>query len=162
MADISIYVAAISAVAGVGGATLSQYLAAFREGRQAKRDRQERQETATRKACEKLLRAASDLRTQVANNRSFRGDRVAMSARLEKVREYEAATQVNAVSVGLMAPGQLAKPADQLAGAARSLALAAAQNTNLDEGWVPVDPDFTELDTCVDAFKKQALDHASR
>jgi hypothetical protein len=51
MADVSIYVALISAAAGVGGATIAQLTTALRESREAKRDRQERQAEATRQAC---------------------------------------------------------------------------------------------------------------
>ena len=160
MADVTIFTAAITAVAGVGGATMSQYIAAIREGRQAKRDRQERYETARREACENLLRAAGDLRTQVANNRSFRGDRAAMTARLEKVREQAAATQLHAVSVGLLAPDRLADPADRLAAAAQKVAEAVVKDTNLDKGWVDVDPDFAALDACVDTFRMEALKEA--
>jgi hypothetical protein len=162
MTSVSIYVAAITAAAGIAGATISQYITAFREGKQAQRDRQERHETATREACEKLLRAAGDLRTQVANNRSFRGDRTAMTARLEKVREHAAATRLHAVSVGLLVPGKLAEPADHLAAVAQGLAVAAGNDTDLDHGWVEADPDFTALDGCVDAFRREALDYAKR
>lgn len=160
MTDVSIYVAVITAAAGVAGATISQGTTAIRESRQAKRDRQERHETATREACEKLLRATGELRNQVANNRSFRGDRAAMSARLEQVRVFAADTQLHAVSVGLLAPGDLAEPAGSLAVAAQSLAATATHDTDLDQGWVSVDPDFTTLDTRVDAFRRAALDHA--
>lgn len=157
MTDVSIYVALISASAGVLGATISQLTGALRESSQAKRDRQERSASAIRKACEKLLRAAGDLRTQVANNRSFRGDRAAMTARLEDVRKYAAATALYAVRVGMLVPGQLADQADRLAEAASSVAVAAVNNTDLDQGWVPVDPDFSRLDSCVDAFRREAL-----
>jgi len=160
MADVTIYTAAIAAVAGVGGATITQYIAVVREGKQAQRDRQERHETAMREACENLLRAAGDLRTQVANNRSFRGDRAAMTARLEKVREYAAATQLHAVSVGLLVPLKLAEPADRLAAAAQSLTATAASDTDLDQGWVRADPDFTTLDECAEAFRKEILQYA--
>ena len=162
MTSVSIYVAVITAAAAIAGAAISQVTIALKEGRQAKRDRHERRETATREACEELLRAAGDLRTQLANNRSFRGDRAAMSARLEEVRRYAAATQLHAVSVGLLVPDKLAEPADRLAVAARSLALVAANDTDLDQGWVKVDPDFTMLDACVDAFRSDALDYAKR
>lgn len=162
MADVTIYTAAIAAVAGVGGATISQYLAAVREGKQAQRDRQERHEAAMREACENLLRAAGDLRTQVANNRSVRGDRAAMTARLEKVREYAAATQLHAVSVGLLVPAKLAEPANQLAAAAQTLTATTVKDTDLDQGWVKTDPDFTALDACAEAFRKEAVEYASR
>ncbi len=157
MADVSIYVALISASAGILGATISQLTGALRESSQAKRDRQERSATATCKVCEELLLAAGDLRTQVANNRIFRGDRAAMTARLEDVRKHAAATQLHAVRVGMLVPGQLAEPADRLAAAASSLAAAAVNDTDLDQGWVSVDPDFTRLDACVDTFRREAL-----
>lgn len=161
MAGVSIYVAAITAAAGVAGATIAQVTTALREGRQAKRDRRERHQTATREACENLLRAAGELRTQVANNRSFRGDRTAMGARLEAVRRYAAATQLHAVSVGLLVPAKLAGPAGDVATAARDLAVAAANDTDLDQGWVNADPDFVPLDTSVEAFRTAALSYAA-
>ncbi len=156
MSNVSIYVAVITAAAGVLGATISQLASALRESGQAKRDRQERYATAVREACENLLRAAGDLRTQVENNRSFRGDRTAMAARLEEVRNHAAATQLHEVSVGTLVP-KLAESAGRVAAAARSVAMAAADHTDLERGWVAIDPDFTTLDASVDTFRREVL-----
>jgi hypothetical protein len=101
-----------------------------------------------------LLRAARDLRIQVADSRSFHGDPVGMSARLEKVREYVAAVEIHATTVGLLVPDTLAEPADRLAAAARNLTEAAARDTCADQGWLTADPDFAEIDACVQAFMK--------
>lgn len=160
MANITIYASLITAVAGVGGATLSQYIGVIREGRQAKRDRQERNETTLREACENLLCTVGELQTQVANNGSFRGDRAAMTTRLEKVREYAAAARLYAVKVGLQPPGHLADPAEQLAVAAESFAVAAAGSTNLDRGWMETEPDPAALNARVNAFRQAALAYA--
>jgi len=153
---VTIYTTAISAAAGISGAAISQYIGVIREGKQAKRDRAERHEAAKRDACEKLLRAAIDLRTQVANNRSFRGDRSAMTDRLEKVREHAAAAQVHAASVALLAPESVAEQADRLAGAAGELADWTAVNTNLDQGALNAEPDFTVLNDRLAAFRTSA------
>jgi hypothetical protein len=162
MADITIYTSLITAVAGVGGATLSQYIGVIREGRQAKRDRQERSEALLREACENLMQTVGELQIQVANNGSFRGDRVAMTVRLEKVREQAGATRLYAVKIGLQAPGQLAEPAEHLAVAAENYAVAAADNTDLDHGWMEIVPDPAVLNVCADAFRKAALAYYAR
>jgi hypothetical protein len=155
MADVSIYVALISAAAGVGGATIAQLTTALRDSREAKRDRQERQAEATREACIKLLRAVGDLRTQVANNHSYHG--VEMGARLERVREFAAAAQLHAVRVSLLVPEHLAELADLLAAAASDLAEWTAQSTNLDEGSMIRTTDFRELDDRIRAFRTRVV-----
>jgi hypothetical protein len=161
MADVvTIYTAAISAVAALGGATITQYIGVIREDKKARREKEERYETALRDACENVLRAAGNLRTQVANNRSFRGDRAEMTARLEKVREHAGATRLYAASAGLLAPRDLAEPADQLAVAAESFAAAAAANTDLDHGWMEIEPDSATFDARIAAFREAALAYA--
>jgi hypothetical protein len=156
MADVSIYVALISASAGVVGAAVSPFGLAFKEGRQAKRDRAERRATAVRQACVDLLSAAGNLRTQVTNNRSFSGDRTTMGTRLEAVREYAAATALHAASVSLLA-SNLSEPADRVAAAAKTYADAAAQSTDLDKGWMPVEPSHDELDDAIKEFRRRAI-----
>jgi hypothetical protein len=160
MTDVSIYVAVISAVAGVGGATIAQVTTAFREGRQVKRDRQERHAAATRQACVKLLRAAGNLRALVANNYSYHGNE--MGARLEQVRRYAAATQLHAVSVSLLVPESIAESADLLATAAGSLADWTVSNTNLEQGSMIREPNFRQLDDCVKAFRTKVVGDAKR
>jgi hypothetical protein len=158
MADVSIYVAVISAVAGIGGATISQITVAFREGLQAKRDRQERHAEATRQACVDLLGAAGNLRAQVANNYSYHGDE--MGARLEQVRKYAADTQLHAVSVSLLVPESLAESANLLATAAGSLADWTVGNTTLEQGSMIREPNFRQLDDCVKAFRTKVVGNA--
>jgi hypothetical protein len=158
MADVSIYVAVISASAAILGAAVSPLSAARQVSVQAKRDREERRETALRQACMDLLRAAADLRTQVANNHEYHGNET--PARLAQVRQHAADAGVHAVSIALQAPQALADPARRLAAAADRLAVATAENTDLDMGVSVRPPDFTELDTCVEAFSKLAVEHA--
>jgi hypothetical protein len=161
MADVSIYVALISASAGVVGAAVAPFGLAFREGRQAKRDRAERHATAVRQACVDLLSAAGNLRAKVTNNGTFRGDRPAMGARLEAVRDYASATALHAASVSLLARG-LAESADRVAVAAKTYADAAAQATDLDKGWMAVEPNHDELDDAISKFRQRATSDANR
>jgi hypothetical protein len=156
MADISIFVALISGSAGVAGATIAPLALAFREGRQAKRDRKERHATTARQACVELLTAAADLRTQVANNRSFRGDRNSMGARLEAVRGYASAAGLHAASISLLKIG-LAESADRLGAAAKTYADAAMRYTDLDKGWMVDDPDHRELEEAINDFRNKAI-----
>jgi hypothetical protein len=161
MADVSIYVALIAASAGVVGAAVSPFGLAFKEGRQAKRDRAERHATAVRQACVDLLTAAGNLRTQVTNNRSFRGDKDAMGGRLEAVREYASAIAVHAASVSLLA-SDLAESADRIAVAAKTYADGAARSTDLDKGWMAVEPNPDELDDAIKEFRQRAIADAKR
>jgi hypothetical protein len=160
MADVSVYVALISAGAAVAGATISQFTAAIREGRQAKRDRKERYEGAAREACVKLLQAAGELRTQVANNFEYHG--ADMPARLAEVRRCADATQVHAATVTLLVPENLGVQAEQLAAAADHLAREAAEKTNLRLNGMDELPSFSELDECVQAFRRIAIADARR
>jgi hypothetical protein len=155
MSDVSIYVALISGLAGVAGATVSQVTTAFREGRQAKRDRQEKHEEAKRRACEELLRAVGNLRTQVANNYTYHGEE--MGTRLERVRNYAAAAQLHAVGVSLLAAESLAMLADVMAKAANSLAEWAVENTNLEQGSMIREPNFRDLDDRTKAFIEKVV-----
>jgi hypothetical protein len=157
MADvITIYTAAISAVAALGGATITQYIGVIREGRQAKRDRGERYAEAERQACLNLLQAAGDLRNQVANNTSYRGPE--MQARLEELRAFAEAAQLHAASVALLMPEKVARKADELAGAASTLADWAVKNTNLElRGMNDERPDFSNLNACITAFRAEAV-----
>lgn len=161
MADISIYALLISASAGVVGAAVSPIGLAFKEGRQAKRDRAERYATAVRQACVDLLSAAGNLRTQVANNATFRGDRTSMGARLDAVRNYASAAALHAASVSLLA-SDLAEPADRVAAAAKTYADAAAHSTDLDKGWMTVEPNHDELEEAIKEFRQRAIADAKR
>jgi hypothetical protein len=159
MTDVSIYIAVITAAAGVAGAAVSPVALAFKDGRQAKRDRAERQATAVREACVSLLRAAGELRTQVANARNYNGPE--MGARLEDVRRLAADTQLYAASVAMLADS-LATRAHLLATAAGKLADWTVENTNLTRGSLLLDPDFSELNTCTADFSKDAVAYARR
>ena len=65
MADVPIYVAVITAAAGLIGALFPQASLVIREVRQAEKDRRERFATATREACVNLLQTSGELRTRV-------------------------------------------------------------------------------------------------
>jgi hypothetical protein len=162
MANVPIYVALITAGTGIIAAAVPQAGIIFWNVRQDMQDRRDRQAAAARRACVRLLRAAGDLRTQVANNGSFQGDREIMAGRLEEVRKHAAAARLSAVEVGMLIPGSLAHSAERLAEAAAVFAHAAEQNTDLDLGRMVADPDYRELDACADAFRGQALAKAAR
>ncbi len=155
MVDVPIYVAIITAAAGIIGAAIPQITSLMRDVRQSERDRLERHSAATRQACLDMLRAASELRTQIANNHEYEG--AEMGDRLALVRKWAAETQLHAVSVGLQVPAVLADPAARIAEAACRLAAVTAQNTNLAQGVMPLDPDFGELDERVAAFRQIAI-----
>ena len=156
MADVPIYVAAITAASGILGALVSPFALTYREGRQAKRDRREREVTAKRQACLDLLSAAGQLRTQVANNYEYFGPE--MRDRLGEVRRLAAAAELAAVAVSLQAPGEVAEPARKLATASTRLAEHTAADTDLRNGSMNSGsrPSFAELDACVTAFLRAA------
>ncbi len=156
MADVSIYVALITAGAAVVGAAIPQVAIVARDVRQSERDRRERRVESRRQACLDLLRAVGELRTQVANNAQYHGNE--MGARLAEVRKCAAAAELNAVSVALLDPDKLAEPAEQLAAAASRLAAVAAESTNLSLGNMIHAPDFTELDETIVTFRRIAKD----
>jgi hypothetical protein len=155
MASVPIYVAAITAAAGVLGAAIPQLSILLRDVRQAERDRGERRAAERRQACLDLLRAVGELRTQVANNADYNGTE--MGERLAKVRKFAADAQLHAVSVALLAPVTFAEPAERLAVAANRLAEAAASDTDLKFGSTVRRPNFSELDKCVVAFRRIAV-----
>jgi hypothetical protein len=155
MPDVSVYVAVVSAGAGVAGAAIPQIAFVVRDVRQAERDRHERRAEAKRKACLDLLRSAGELRTQVANAAQYHGDE--MGTRLADIRKYAAAAQLHAVNVALLAPRKLAEPAQRLAAAASRLAAAAADGTDLRVNEMIRPPDFTELDETFTTFQKIAV-----
>ena len=160
MADVPIFVAVITAGAGLVGALIPQAALVIREVRQAEKDRRERFATATREACVDLLGAAGDLRTLVENIRSYRGDAGGMRARVEEVLNQAEATRLHAASVSLFVPSRLATPADKVAAAARALADDVVRNTNLDRG-VSIDrSDTRALDTGITDFRDEAVKYA--
>jgi hypothetical protein len=155
MTDVSIYIALISAGAGVAGAGISPVAQAYKDGRQRSRDRAERQATAMRQACVDLLRAAGELRTQVANNRSYHG--TDMATRLEEVRRLAVATQVHAAEVEMLAPTATAELAGKLATSGGELADWTVRHTNLQLGVLAEDPPYRELDDRLADFRAQAV-----
>jgi hypothetical protein len=160
MAEVSIYVAVITAGAGIIGAAIPQVSMVLRDARKDRRDWRDRRAGEVRQACVDLLRATSELRTQIANNRTFQGAPEGMAERLEEVRQYAAAARLSATNVGLMVPERLAEPAERLAAAAASLADAAVRDTDLDLGRMTGEPRFQDLDTSMADFRTEAKAHA--
>jgi hypothetical protein len=157
MTDVPIYVAVITAGAGLFGALIPQAALVIREVRQAEKDRRERFAAATRAACVDLLRAAGELRTLVENIRSYRGDASGMRARVEEVQKRAEETRLHAASVSLLVPGRLATPANTVAAAARALAEDVVQNTNLDRGVSIGLADTRALDKSITDFRNEAV-----
>jgi hypothetical protein len=157
MADVPIYVAAITAAAGLIGALIPQAALVIREVRQAEKDRRERFATATRDACVNLLQTSGELRTRVENIRSYRGDESGMRTRVEEVLSQAEATRLHAASVSLLVPGRLAAPANKVAVAARALAEDVVRNTNLDRGVSIGTSDTRALDTSITDFRDEAV-----
>ena len=160
MAEVSIYVTLITAGAGIAGATISQVSTAFREGRQAKRDRHERYVTASQDACFELLRAAGALRTDVENLNSYRGNADGLRERLEVIRGHSAEAQLHAAGVGMKAPDRLTEPAERVAAAASSLMKAVLESTDLDNGVMVDFPGTGALNTELVAFREQTARYA--
>jgi hypothetical protein len=153
MADVPILVAVISASAGVAGALASPVAIAFREGHQAKRDRQDRKTTDRQQAYLDLLGTAAQLRTQVANYYEHKGD--GLYDRLAVVRELAAEAGLNAVRVRLLASDPIGTLAESLAVAANGLAERTDKDTDRTLGAVNSDgPDYKRLDECREAFRQ--------
>jgi hypothetical protein len=157
MTDVPVYVAVITAAAGILGAAIPQASIVLREARQAERDRRERSVAAGQSACIDLLRAASSLGTQIENLRAYRGDAHGLRLRLEEVRKCLAETQLHAASVGMLAPGQLVGRAGQLAAETSSLVKAVEANVDLDNDVVVGQIDLGPLDTLIAAFREEAV-----
>ena len=155
MSDVSIYVAVISAGAAIAGAAVPQIASVVKEGRQADRDRRERQTDALRQACLAIWGAAGELRTLVANAARYQGDE--MEDRLAKIRSSAEAVQLQAVNAALLAPHTLAGPAQQLAEAAAYLADEAAAHTDVRVKAMSSPPAFTGFDQYAEEFRKQAV-----
>jgi hypothetical protein len=155
MADVSVYVAVISAAAGIVGATIPQASAAIRDGRRAERDRQERIAGARQEACVQLLDTVLNLRVHVADFYDYHGDE--MAKRLAEIRQCAANAQVEALRIGLMVPaGGLDKAAERLAEAAGRLADTAAGVIGRHLGASAQTADFGELDESTAAFRALA------
>jgi hypothetical protein len=155
MPDVSIYVAAITGAAGVLGAAVPLIVTVSREARKAERDRQERRADAKRQACIELLRAAGNLRTQVANTVHSHGEEIL--AGLARIRGCAEAVALHAVNVGLLAEEKLSGPAQQVAAAADRLAVTAAANTDTRVMAITPEPDCAEFDESVAAFRQVVI-----
>jgi hypothetical protein len=165
MADTPIYVAVITASAAILGAAVSAFSIAFQNARNAERDRRQRHEEQqqrhaeeARTACMDLLRAAIDLRNQVENNQDYQGEE--MRSRLAQVRRHASDAALHAVLIGTIEPEVFAASADGLAKAARRVALAAAENTNLEMKMSNEVPDLRELSECIDVFSSKTVAYA--
>lgn len=155
MPQVSIYVAVIAAGAAVLGAAIAPMSTAYHKVSAAKRDRVARQEAAVRQACMDLLRAARDLRVQVANTAAYHGNE--MGARLERVRQLEADAASHADEVALLLPMSVADSAVRLSRAVSALATAAQANVKPGFGASLRDPDFTDLDACIEDFRVRVI-----
>lgn len=147
MTDLTVYVAVVTGVFTVIGATIPQVSTVIQNGRQAKHAEREQYKSAKRDACVALLRSAGKLRTQLADNQDYHGGETAERRAL--VRKHAAAVQVNAASVALLVPKPLADFATELAETAARLAVS-AENPK-----VPLE--FGEFDKRVDAFTAEAV-----
>jgi hypothetical protein len=121
------------------------------------RDRQKRSATATRDASVGLLRAVGELRTLTEDIRSYRGDASGMRRRVEEVLKHAESTRLHAASIGMLAPGQLAEPAEKVAVAARTLADDVVRNTDLDRGVLIGFADTSALDGRINVFRAEAV-----
>jgi hypothetical protein len=160
MGDVPVWVAAITAAAGIVGAAIPQVAIVLRDVRQAERDRRERSAVMARDACVALLRAAGEVRTLTESIRGYRGDAKGMRERVEDVRRRAEATRVHAAEVSMQAPGRLAEPAEQVASAASDLADDVVRNTDLDQGVLIGNPNVTKLAECITAFRQEAVAYA--
>ncbi len=156
MTDVSLYVAAITAAAGIGGAAIPAIAVLIRDVKQADRDRRDRQAETKRQACLDLLRAASELRARVANTADYHGDEI--GARLAQIRESEAAIHLSAAGVALLTPKNLAEPAARVASAASRLVMSAEEKVDKDAKQLVTRPKFEEFDKSVTAFQDTAVD----
>jgi hypothetical protein len=159
MADVSIYVAVISASAAILGAAVSPVSTAFQNARLADRDRREQSRAELREACSDLLTAVIDLRTQVVNNENYHGPE--MGTRLARVRELAGHAKAHAFLVALMAPRPLGLAAQELSAAAARVADEAAANTDLEQGVSIRATPYTDLDGRTDAFRDKAVELAT-
>jgi hypothetical protein len=166
MADVPVWVAGITALAGIIGAAIPQVASVIRDVRQGERDRRERWAVATREACVELLRAAGEVRTLSEGVRSYRGEANGMRARIDEVRNQAEATRLNAANVSMQAP-DLSGAASELASAASDLAYDVVEGTDLDQGVFVGDLEVAKLHVGqlvarVNAFRDEAVKYALR
>jgi hypothetical protein len=157
MTDIPIYVALITAGAGLLGAMIPQSWIVIREIRQQDRDRRDRYVTEARGACIDLLRASGGLSAHIKNMNTYRGDGNGLRTRLEEARSYLADIQLYAAGVGMAAPSTLTELAGQLATVAESLIKSVEEVTDLDNAEMLARPDTGPLDELISAFRDRAV-----
>lgn len=160
MTDVSIYVAAITAGAGIVGGAIPLVLTVIRDARTAERDRRERRGEVKRQALLDILGAAGELQTSLETAARYHGSE--MGAMLATARSLAATVQRHAVNVALLEPQLLAGPAQQLADAAGRLVAAVTANTDLRAGELLRPPDFTELNERAASFRQIAVADAER
>lgn len=160
MADVPLWVAVITAGAGIIGAAIPQAVVVLRDVRQAERDRRERTAATTHEACVALLRAAGELRTLAESIPSYRGDPNGLQARVTEVRARAEETRLHAAAVSMWVPDRLAEPADLVASAASGVTDDVLRCTDLNE-WVPVgEPDVSKLVAQMAVFRREAVQYA--
>jgi hypothetical protein len=166
MAEVSLYVAVVTAVTGIVAAGVPTVANFVRDSRQARRaehqaelDRRDRRAGEMRQACLEVLSAAGELRARLGNASQVHGPELA--GRLAEIRSAAAKVQLQAVSVALLAQGRLAGPAQGLADAAASLVLAAENSIDRAAQQSRGLPDFAEFDRSETAFRAAAVAHAS-
>jgi hypothetical protein len=157
MTDVPIYVAMITAGAGIIGAVVPLSATLIRDVRQAERDRRERYTAAGQAACVELLRAAGELRILTETLGTYRGDANGMRGRVAEVRGKAEATRLHAASVSMKAQGKLAAPAEKVAVAATDLADEVVRKTNLDHGVLVENPEVSGLASCIADFRDAAV-----
>jgi hypothetical protein len=161
MPEVSIFVAVITGGAAVFGAAVSPVSMAYQNAKRSARDRRERRETEIRQACAGLLKAARDLRVQVANNHAYQGNEIPL--RLEQVRQLaaDAASYADSVLLLLM-PVDVINSAGRLTAAVSRLVETAEANIDSNVHMSIRSPDFTELDDCIKDFSKLAANCLTR
>jgi hypothetical protein len=152
MSDVSLYVAA---AAGVAGGSIPAIVNAIRDGRRAKREQRNRQIETERQACLDLLAAASELRARVASAASCHGDEI--DARLEHIRDLEAAIHIHAASIAFLTPEDVAQPAGSVADAASRLVKSTEEKVDRNAKQLVEPPSSQELDDSVRDFQDSAV-----
>jgi hypothetical protein len=160
MADVPVWVAVITAAAGVIGAAIPQVAIVVRDVRQGERDRRERLATATLDACVELLRAAGELRTLSEGIRSYCGPADGMRARIDEVRSLAEATRLNSARVSTQVP-DLAEAAYRVASAGSALAHSVVEGTDPVTGVFVGELDVDQLVKCVTDFQDGAVKQAN-
>ena len=104
MPEVSLYVALITAAAGIVGAAAAQIPGVVRDIRLADQERRERTADNRVQACIDLLSAAGDLLTQVMNASQYHGEK--MGELLAEIRESAVAVELQAARVELVMPSE--------------------------------------------------------